>query len=145
MDVCTLLADNGFILEKSLVITLAELQDMKIFKKVTMSIKVVEVKDPVEFTSRTKQDAIITDSTTIAKVTLWVKHKKTLAAGKSCLLQHFVIQVFQLKNTLHEERIVYHPGHWNSGPRHKRGQDHFAKCHCDQCAGTRLLQNMSEM
>ena len=33
MDLYTLMADNAFILEKSIVIMLAELQDMEIFKK----------------------------------------------------------------------------------------------------------------
>ena len=56
------MADNAFILEKSMVIMLAELQDMEISKKVTMNIKVVEVKDPVELASRTKHDVTVEDS-----------------------------------------------------------------------------------
>ena len=63
------MADNAFIMEKSIVITLAELKDMEIFKKFTVSIKVVEVKDPVELMSRTKQDVSVADSTALAKVT----------------------------------------------------------------------------
>ena len=62
MDLYTLMADNAFILEKSIAIMLAELQDMEIFKKVTMNIKVVEVKDPVELASRTKHDVTVADS-----------------------------------------------------------------------------------
>ena len=63
MDLYTLMEDNAFILEKSIVIMLAELQDMEIFKEVTMNIKVVEIKDPVELASRTKHDVTVADST----------------------------------------------------------------------------------
>ena len=76
-------------------INLDQLSTTDIFKKVTMNIKAIEVKEPVLTREKMKQDIIIADKTATGKVTLWEEHINELDVGKSYTLKSFVVRVFQ--------------------------------------------------
>lgn len=78
---------------------------LKGLKKITITAKAVDSKEPVELTSHTKQDIFIADSTSTAILMLWEEHIGTVAEGKSYPLQNFVVRitVYTSKKNLSQE------------------------------------------
>ena len=61
-------------------ITLGALPQRENFEKVTVKIKVLEVKEAVHVADKLKQDVIVADHTGTANVSLWQEHVNTLNA-----------------------------------------------------------------
>lgn len=74
------------------------------FKKVTLSVKAVDVKEAVELKEKVKQDVFIADVTATAKVTLREEHVGSLIQGSSNLLEQFVMHVYQSKKYVFVKR-----------------------------------------
>ena len=68
---------------------------MEVFQKVTVNVKVLEVKETVPIAGKRKQDIIIADQTGTAKVSLWEEHIDTMRDGACYQLKNFTIRDFQ--------------------------------------------------
>ena len=79
---------------EALNITLDTLQK-ELFQKVTVSIKVYEVKDPTTISDKSMQDVFIADKSSTARVALWEDNVGIMQQGRSYTLKNFVARVFQ--------------------------------------------------
>ena len=64
-------------------------------RKVTVSIKVYEVKDPITISDKSMQDVFIADKSSTARVALWEDNVGIMQQGRSYTLKNFVVRVFQ--------------------------------------------------
>ena len=76
-------------------ITLDTLQQKELFQKVTVSIKVCEVKDPITISDKSMQDVYVADKNFTARVALWEDNIGIMLQGRSYTLKNFVVRVFQ--------------------------------------------------
>ena len=90
IDVQSLLIET-----EALNITLDTLQQKELFQKVTVSIKVYEVKDPITISDKSMQDVFIADKSSTARVALWEDNVGSMEQGRSYTLKNFVVRVFQ--------------------------------------------------
>ena len=68
---------------------------MALFQKVIVTVKVLKVNDTVKLPEKIKQDVIVADQTTTARVTLWEDNVGAFNEGRSYILKNFVIRVYQ--------------------------------------------------
>ena len=85
----------SLMIETEDVITLDTLQQKELFQKVTVTIKVCEVKDPITISEKSMQDVIIADKSSAARVALWEDNIGIMQQGSSYTLKNFVVRVFQ--------------------------------------------------
>ncbi len=76
-------------------IELGGISHTDLFQKVTVSVKVLDVKEVERAGDKQKQDVIVGDSSGTAKVTLWGENVDKLTNGECYQLQNFIIREFQ--------------------------------------------------
>ena len=76
-------------------ITLDTLADMEVWQKVTVNIKVVEVREEFQVNDKIKQDVNIADQTGVAKICLWEERVSCIKEHKSYCLKNLVVREFQ--------------------------------------------------
>ena len=82
-------------------ITLSQLLTTQNFQRVSMNVKVIELKTPTYVTGeKMKQDVIIADSTGNAKLTLWEKDVNSLDLVQSYSLCNFTVREYHSKKYL---------------------------------------------
>ena len=64
-------------------------------QKVTINVKVVEVKETIQLGNIVKQHVIIADRSSTAKVSLWEEHVNAMEEHKSHCLKNFIDREFQ--------------------------------------------------
>lgn len=70
------------------------------YEKVTVKIKVVDVKQQMQAGNKMKQDVIVADETSTARVVLWEEHMNCLRDKKSYCLKNFIVKKYQSTNYL---------------------------------------------
>ena len=76
-------------------ITLEQLPDIQLFRKVQVCVKAIIVHDAVQLSNKTKQDIIVADARSTAKLTLWEDHVGSLEEGRCYRLVDFVVRIWQ--------------------------------------------------
>ena len=87
--------------DTSAAVTVAEIQEIQLFEKVSASVKVLHKKDPIQIPGgKTKQDVIVRDHTSTITVALWEYYVDTMSPDSSYCLQNFVVREFNMKKFL---------------------------------------------
>ena len=87
--------------DTSAAVTVAEIQEIQLFEKVSASVKVLHKKDPTQIPGgKTKQDVIVGDHTSTITVALWEEYVDTMSPDSSYCLQNFVVREFNMKKFL---------------------------------------------
>ena len=72
---------------------LGQLQSINAYERVTVDIKVLKCKDQIQvFGGKTKQDIIVADHRSTAKLTLWEEHIGKLVKNSSYSLKNFQVR-----------------------------------------------------
>ena len=87
-------------------ITLGDLPQTENYEKVTVKIKVLEVKEAVHLADKLKQDVLIADHTATAKVSLWQEHVNTLSEHKCYSLKNFLVREYQSRKYLSMSKVA---------------------------------------
>ena len=76
-------------------ITLLSLESLDEFQKVTVNIKVVELKDETQVGRRVKQDVSVADKSGMARVTVWEGNVNAMVKDRSYCLKNFMVREYQ--------------------------------------------------
>ena len=97
LDVASLMAD---IATASKTITLLSLESLDEFQKVTVNIKVVELKDEMQVGRRVKWDVSVADESDMARVSVWEGNVNAMEKDQSYCLKNFMVREYQRKKYL---------------------------------------------
>ena len=86
LDVASLMAD---IATASKTVTLSSLESLDVFQKVTVNIKVVELKDETQVGGRVKRDVSVADESGMARVSVWEGNVNAMEKDRSYCLKNF--------------------------------------------------------
>ena len=92
LDVASLMAD---VTTASKVITLSSLDSLDEFQKITVNVKVLELKDQTEVGGKAKRDIFVADESSTARVTVWEGHINTMDQDESYCLKNFMVREYQ--------------------------------------------------
>ena len=91
LNVSTIMVQMATV-SKTISLTLA---DTEVWEKVSVNVKVVEVKEVFQLHDRVKQDVIVADQTGAVRVCLWEDHVHCMEKKKCYSLKNFVVREFQ--------------------------------------------------
>ena len=92
LDVASLMAD---IATASKTVTLSSLEILDVFQKVTVNIKVVELKDEMQVGGRVKRDVSVADESGTARVSVWEGNVNAMEKDQSYCLKNFMVREYQ--------------------------------------------------
>ena len=92
LDVVSLMAD---ITTASKTVTLSSLESLDVFQKVTVNIKVVELKDETQVGGRVKRDVFVADESGTARVSVWEGNVNAMEKDRSYCLKNFFVREYQ--------------------------------------------------
>ena len=92
LDVTSLMAD---ITTGSKTVKLSSVESMESFERVTVNVKVTDVKDKIEVGGKSKQDVLVGDDSSRIRVAVWESHVNLMAKNKSYWLENFMVREFQ--------------------------------------------------
>ena len=88
LDVASLMTDIATV---SKTVTLSSLESLDVFQKVTVNIKVVELKDETEVRGRVKRDVSVADGSGTARVSVWEGNVNVMGKDRSYI---YILQIF---------------------------------------------------
>ena len=92
LDVASLMAD---IATASKTVKLSSLESLDVFQKVTVNIKVVELKDEIQVGGRVKRDVSVADESGMARVSVGEGNVNAMEKDRSYCLKSFMVQEYQ--------------------------------------------------
>ena len=72
-------------------VTLSSLESLDVFQKVTVNIKVVELKDEIQVGGRVKWDVSVADESGMARVSVWEGNVNAMEKDRSYCLKSFMV------------------------------------------------------
>ena len=72
-------------------ITLSSLESLDVFQKITVNIKVVELKDEMQVGGRVKRDVSLADKSGMARVSIWEGNVNAMEKGRSYCLKNIMV------------------------------------------------------
>ena len=92
LDATLLMADNA---TASKTIILSSLESLDMFQKVTVNIKVMELKDETQVEGKVKQDVYVADESGTARVSVWEGNVNFVKIDQSYCLKNFMVREYQ--------------------------------------------------
>ena len=90
LDVTSLMMDV-----KTATIKLSTLETLDSFQKVTVNIKVVDIKEIIEVDGKEKQDVTVADESSVARVSVWEGNVNIMKHSQSYCLKDFMVREYQ--------------------------------------------------